>query len=244
MAYGRVYKVTCVVSGKSYVGQTTRSLRRRWTEHVYDATRGVRVHFYNAIRKYGAESFEVTQLEECPDREQLDDREMFWIKHLNTLEEGYNCKEGGDSHVWSAEARTRQSRRMQGRAGKKHSDAARQKISEAHRGERNYMWGRKTSTETKAKQSASLKERAHHLRGKTHTPEMITRLKQAHLGKVMSEAAKEKISVSLTGRSLSETHKERLRGKKDTVTCTVCGKAGAKPTMSRWHFGNCGAKHD
>lgn len=244
MAYGRVYKITCVVSGKTYVGQTTRSLRRRWTEHVYDATRGVQVHFYNAIRKYGAESFEVTQLEECPDRETLDDREVFWIRHLNTLEEGYNCKEGGDSHVWSAEARKRQSERQIGKPGKKHTEEAKRRISEAHRGERNYWWGKIPSVATNEKRSASLRARSHHMRGKKHTPEMIEKFKASHAGRVVSEETKRKVSQTMSGRVLSQEHKDHLRGKKQEVACPNCGKVGAGPTMQRWHFDKCRNKHE
>lgn len=49
-----IYKATCVITGKSYVGQTKKSLRQRIREHNKDKSNSV---FHKAIRKYGKQNF-------------------------------------------------------------------------------------------------------------------------------------------------------------------------------------------
>lgn len=48
-----------------------------------------------AIQKYGLENFTKCILEECIDKEDLNSREVYWIKEKNAIENGYNLTEGG-----------------------------------------------------------------------------------------------------------------------------------------------------
>jgi len=209
--YGRVYVIICEVNGRQYVGQTRQTLPQRWAGHVYDALkRQMKTYFYNAVRKYGAASFKIALLEECEDRGTLDEREIHWINALETLEHGYNSKQGGDSHVWSAAARKRQSERQKGKPGTKHSEETKRRMSEIHSGPRNERFGKKNTAKSRAKTSATLKSIPHHLRGQRHTPEMLERFRQAKLGKVASEDSKRKTSESLRGKPKSEEHRARL----------------------------------
>ena len=48
-----------------------------------------------AIKKYGKDAFTFEILEECIP-EQLNERESYWIKYYDTVNNGYNCSEGGD----------------------------------------------------------------------------------------------------------------------------------------------------
>ena len=89
-----IYVITNDVNGKQYVGQTARSIEDRFKEHLKDS----QTHdypLYKAMQKYGIEHFSVKQLEECS-TEELDDKEIFWIKKLNTYYEGYNATLGGE----------------------------------------------------------------------------------------------------------------------------------------------------
>ena len=89
-----VYLITNKVNGKQYVGQTIRSLEERWKDHcrVRDEN-----YFHRAIRKYGPENFSLEIIDTAETDEELDEKEIFWIKELNTLfPNGYNLKEGGD----------------------------------------------------------------------------------------------------------------------------------------------------
>ena len=55
---GYIYKITNLVNGKSYVGQTIRTIEERWKQHIKDS-KGNKDDFYlhRAIRKYGKENF-------------------------------------------------------------------------------------------------------------------------------------------------------------------------------------------
>lgn len=92
MAFGVIYKITCLVNGKPYIGKTKQTLNRRIGQHkLANSVIG------QAIRKYGWENFTVEVLEECDTPEQLNEREQFWIAHFNSkTPNGYNCTAGGD----------------------------------------------------------------------------------------------------------------------------------------------------
>src|SRR5579883_872539 len=97
---GIVYKVTSP-SGKSYVGQTTRTFAERWSQRVNAANNnnktGCRA-LNAAIRKYGAENFTVEILYDGPN-ENLDEEEETAICFDNTLHpRGYNLTLGGQNN--------------------------------------------------------------------------------------------------------------------------------------------------
>ena len=89
---GIIYKISSP-SGKVYVGQTIRSFEKRMQEHrdMKSTCSAVR----NAIDKYGDEmKYEI--IEENVPQEHLDEREIYWIKELNSLRpDGYNLRTGG-----------------------------------------------------------------------------------------------------------------------------------------------------
>jgi len=89
---GFIYKITNKVNGKSYIGQTRNSVEFRWRQHKNNKS-GYALHY--AIRKYGADNFEVETLEEC-DVSKLDEREIYYIDKYNTFTNGYNLNKGGD----------------------------------------------------------------------------------------------------------------------------------------------------
>ena len=104
MVRGWVYCVTCKVNGKVYVGQTIKSVRSRWRDHLKAMERND-TKFYHAINKYGEDQFEVSILEEvvCIDKfelkAKLNEKERFWIEFLNSKKNGYNSTTGGDGVV-------------------------------------------------------------------------------------------------------------------------------------------------
>lgn len=49
-----VYRHTCIMTGKSYVGYTGKSMEERWNGHLNEALcRGSKTYFHKALRKYG-----------------------------------------------------------------------------------------------------------------------------------------------------------------------------------------------
>lgn len=91
--YGYIYKITNLINNKIYIGQTICSLKRRWNKHIHD---GGCVYLHSAILKYGKENFKMEEIEYVL-KEQLDEREIYWIKYYNSTnkEVGYNLLPGG-----------------------------------------------------------------------------------------------------------------------------------------------------
>lgn len=91
MTKGVIYCITCKISGRQYVGSTTRDLASRWKEHQWmlenakHHSRGLQ----NAWSKYGKEAFEIAMLE-VVELEVIEIRETYWIEELNTHKQGYN----------------------------------------------------------------------------------------------------------------------------------------------------------
>ena len=94
MAY--IYKITNTINNKIYIGATTRSVEKRWYEHIRDSKKEITKNrpFHMAIREFGISNFKVEIIEEV-DSLLMDKREEFWINELNTFDDGYNATFGG-----------------------------------------------------------------------------------------------------------------------------------------------------
>lgn len=96
---GFIYKITNLNNNKVYIGQTIRSIEQRWSEHKHTALKETNTNYplYNAIRKYGIDSFKIEMIEECDDSI-LNEREKFWIQYFNSHgDNGYNVTDGGET---------------------------------------------------------------------------------------------------------------------------------------------------
>lgn len=94
---GVIYKITNP-SGKIYVGKTY-DLRKRINSHKYSAKKDKNIILYSSIKKYGWENHKLEVIENLED-DLLNEREMYWIKELNTYRYentmGMNMTKGGD----------------------------------------------------------------------------------------------------------------------------------------------------
>ena len=95
MSQGTIYLITNTVNDKKYVGQTITSLNKRWLAHIQESKTNSTRPLYRAINKYGIDNFKIKILEEC-DSNILSEREIYWIKQLDTYHKGYNATTGGD----------------------------------------------------------------------------------------------------------------------------------------------------
>ena len=103
---GIVYCYTNRINGKVYIGQTTRE-KQRMTEHYNSAfKKHLKNKFYNALRKYGKDSFEYKvlksyKLSKTDDyksfKELLDKTEREYILKYNSYLYGYNGTIGGNN---------------------------------------------------------------------------------------------------------------------------------------------------
>ena len=89
--YGYIYKTTNLVENKIYVGQ------KKSNKFLGNKYLGSGKILKLAVKKYGEENFKVELLEECDSKEQLNEREIYWISTLNARERGvgYNICTGG-----------------------------------------------------------------------------------------------------------------------------------------------------
>lgn len=111
-----IYKVTNIINGKIYIGQTKQRLPRRRTIHHNEAksNRSPNSAFHKAIRKYGKKAFEWEVLCECDSFDDMNEKEIFYIKEYDSYvkEHGYNMTYGGDGtlgHKPSEETRKKMS---------------------------------------------------------------------------------------------------------------------------------------
>lgn len=93
-----IYKIENKVNGKIYIGQS-QDIERRFKQHINNAFNlkysGYGTKFYNSIRKYGAENFELSIIEEV-DKELLNEREKFYISKFDSWKNGLNTGPGGE----------------------------------------------------------------------------------------------------------------------------------------------------
>ena len=129
--YMLLYKITNKLDGKAYIGQTNRSIEKRWREHCKPALKS-RSYLSAAIQKYGKENFCIETLLTADTQEELDLLEDRLINEHNTFSpNGYNLKSGGRGGCLGLEAREKVRKANLGRIN---SVITRKKISEANMG--------------------------------------------------------------------------------------------------------------
>ena len=159
--YGIIYKTTNTINGKIYVGQHK-------TQIIDDGYVGSGKLIRRSIEKYGAENFIREVLEVVYSREEAGVREEFWIGELDATKPaiGYNITQ----YAWGGQPHTDESRAKISTAhtGRVLSEETKQKISNSHKGktvsqetkdklrklslgEKNHMFGKKMSIESREK---------------------------------------------------------------------------------------------
>jgi group I intron endonuclease len=94
--YGLIYKATNLITNKVYVGLTTKSLSERINAHINRGNTEKSV-FQKSLKKHGRDNFKFEVIDQANSREELCNKEIYWIKTLTTLSpNGYNLTIGGD----------------------------------------------------------------------------------------------------------------------------------------------------
>ena len=102
MESGYIYKITCIPTGKHYVGQAKEykykngkpykyGIKGRWNDHVSSSTASLcSTAFSEAIWQYGKEAFQLEELEKA-NLQSLDALEAKWIEYFDcVVPKGYN----------------------------------------------------------------------------------------------------------------------------------------------------------
>lgn len=159
-----VYLVTNKMDGKRYIGCTSRGIKLRWKEHVYEAMTGSSYRFHRVIRKFGVASFKIQKLFSGSRKDALRWEYNYVKAHSDVC---YNR-----SYVNSKRTRIKLSaivrnlwrdpeyrtKVTQAHVGKVVSEETRMKRSKSQMGHRGYTTGMRFSVETRQKMSESGKK--------------------------------------------------------------------------------------
>lgn len=99
-----IYKITNIINGKCYIGQSI-YLKKRLKRHLSYKSHKDNLALYKAFNKYGVDKFtieilETIDTEKCDNiKSELDKLEIFYIKKYNSYNSGYNQTFGGDAGI-------------------------------------------------------------------------------------------------------------------------------------------------
>lgn len=96
-----IYIIKNTVNEKVYIGQTCQTVKERFNQHLRPSTIKKRGSYkiYNAIEKYGKENFYYEILEEGISKDDINNKEIYYIEQFDSYNNGYNSTHGGDSKV-------------------------------------------------------------------------------------------------------------------------------------------------
>ena len=215
-----IYKITNLINGKIYIGQTTK------IDPDYFGS-GLLISY--SIKKYGKENFKKEILEYCTTKEELNNREKYWIKELNSQDKniGYNIAFGGEGgrlceNEW--------------KKGKTYDE----------------VYGVEKSTEIKRKFSEKRKGKSIILKNITRDI-LNKKISDANKGKLISDDKKHRISNTLKEFYKTEPgvlHKEKIREnnkirivsdetrkkQSETMKGRRPKKLDVHPTSQYWYF--------
>ena len=157
-----MYKIYCIenkFNHKKYVGQTKRTVHQRFLENTLPNTNP---YLWKDVQLISRDGFDYFLLEET-DRDNVDDRERYWIQKLNTIyPDGYNNSPVGQTGP-----------RLTAKSKKLLSNAQTKRFSDQRECEK-----------VSLRQKEHFKHTPGTFLGKHHTKETKKKLSQNHLGKI------------------------------------------------------------
>jgi len=126
-----IYAITNTIDGKKYVGKSI-NLEKRKKNHFWmlESDKHVNKHLQRAFTKYGKNCFAFEIIELC-DKNELDIREIYYIKELNAMSNGYNKTAGGEGALGRTCTLDMKMKISKSNSGKKATDEVKEKMSKA-----------------------------------------------------------------------------------------------------------------
>jgi group I intron endonuclease len=149
---GVIYKITNLITKKSYIGQSI-NIKKRLREHFNWSN--AKSYIDKSIRKYGKNNFSYEIICSSLNFDYVDELEIYFIDKFNTLSpNGYNLHLGGQANrIVSEETRKKLSLTKLGKIpwnkGKKATSEAIKNQSLAHIGQKSNFKGKKHTEEVK-----------------------------------------------------------------------------------------------
>lgn len=200
---GIIYRITCVVTGKFYIGSTVNKAQR-WARHRKQLRDGTHPnkHMAQAWAKHGEEAFVFEVLESVDDHAALFAAEQKYLDEHAGKDYCFN---------WALYAGAP----MRGKSGAETSNYGRvfgpemrAKLSAAVSGENHPNWGKKLPESTRLKIKEANKRNP--WKGAKHTPEAIAKIAAASKGRPVSEETRAKRSAALKGREIPLDQRLRI----------------------------------
>lgn len=188
-----LYRITCLVNQKIYIGQTV-DPTSRWRGHRRDSAEP-KVPIQFALKKYGAHNFEFEVIASCKTQDNANELETELVKQYNSYISnglGYNATHGGynapKSEAWVQSMKNWHaslSPEERAEISKKQAEATIKQIKDkGHPGQ-----GTKRTEEQRANISTALKALD---KSKIYTDEVRKNMSEAHIGIKDSEKTKQK----------------------------------------------------
>lgn len=211
-----IYKTTNKINNKIYIGKSSKSINESMDYF------GSGVLISAAIKKYGIDNFSKEILEEVS-HEDINHREKFWIAYFNSrdLSIGYNLSDGGDGGDNSKFIN--------------YVDPEyKRKISNAQRGEKNHLYGKKYTRDELIKMKFIKMGEDNHMFGKHHSEERKQLLSEAMTGDKNPNYGKvwcvEKCAKNKSGKKMFKS-----TGIPDGwITCTEFDELRLRSAKRRW----------
>jgi group I intron endonuclease len=248
--YYFVYKTTCIVSGKIYVGaHSTRKLDDGYIGDGICVLRHAKLDtlFHRAVRKYGYDNFKREIIEFCSSNKYLEKQERFWIQELKSHMSfgGYNMTFGGFGGDMLAGRPDCEELRRKGAAknkGRHHTDEAKKliAITSAERW-KDEEYKKRVSQKIAIKLTGNQNSKGVIFSKEARQRQSIASIKKWENPEYRNNMTGENHPMFNKHASLETREKQRkakLGKKQPVITCPVCGKQGGN-NIKHFHFDNC-----
>ena len=205
--YGYIYKTTNLINGMIYIGQHK-------AINFSKKYKGSGKLIIEAFHKYGKENFTVELLEWCETKEELDEKERYWVSYfgLPNFEIGYNILKGGQDKSFEGCTHSEETKLImsQKKLGIKLSPKTCSKISKNKTGAKYPKTHSENVSKGLKEKYAKDKENGIQIirkpKGYKNSDETKEKMRQAHIGKTASQETRQKMSQSHIG-SKHKPHK-------------------------------------